>query len=356
MAHHPPIIRSPGPKLNPLRFPPKRIVALVALGVLCSAIVACGSSSSGRAAPGRTKVTVMLDWTPNTNHSGMYLAKEKGWYADAGLDVTFLQPGGNDDVNQIVANGTATFGISASEQLIPARQGGLPLVSIAAILQHNTSSLVALRSSGIRTPGDLAGRRYGAFGGGFEKALISKLVSCGGGNPSTVKYVDVGNADYRNGLTRHHYDFVWVFDGWDVIRMQDIDHMSLSRIPFSAHTSCIPDWYTPIMVTSANEIKAHPATVRAFMSATARGYRSAMAQPDEAAAALLAGAPELDHDLVERSSRYLASRFASDPAKWGIQDPAVWNRFVDFLTKAKIAKPGFDTAAAYTNSFLPKGS
>lgn len=330
-----------------------RAVAGLTVLALSLALVACGSSKPSSSESALTKVTVMLDWTPNTNHSGMYVAKAKGWYADAGLDVKFLQPGGNDDVNQIVANGTATFGVSASEQLVPARQSGLPLVSIAAIIQHNTSSLVALRSSGIKSPADLAGHRYGAYGGGFEKALISKLVSCGGGDPSSVKFIDVGNADYRSGLTRHQYDFVWVFDGWDVIRMVDIDHMALNRISFKDETQCIPDWYTPILVTSTNEIKAHPETVRKFMSATARGYRTAMSNPKDAAAALLKGAPELDRDLVERSARYLASRYASDPAKWGMQDPKVWNRFVAFLTKAKIAKPGFDTTAAFSNAYLP---
>jgi ABC-type nitrate/sulfonate/bicarbonate transport system substrate-binding protein len=315
----------------------------------------CASGSSPSKESERTKVQVMLDWTPNTNHGGMYLAKAEGYYRAAGLDVTFIQPGQGADVNQVVAQGTVDFGVSAAEQLVPARAAGVPVVSIAAIIQHNTSSLISLRSSGITRPRELAGHTYGAFGGTFEKALIDQLVRCDGGDPSRVRFTQVGDADYREGMSRHHYDAVWVFDGWDVIRMADIDHVALNRIPFIDHTSCIPDWYTPILVTSQKLIDHDPALVRRFLAATAHGYRDAMADPSKAADALLAGAPGLDRNLVERSASYLSTRYSSHPQAWGQQDPKVWRTFVRFLEDHRIIKVGFDVSAAFSDAYLPKG-
>ncbi|MBS1848487.1 MAG: ABC transporter substrate-binding protein [Actinobacteria bacterium] len=339
-----------------------RIVGAGVAAVLSVALVAgCAgrhSSTSGTAPKSASpaKVRVMLDWTPNTNHAGMYLAKSAGYYRAAGLEVTFIQPGQNSDPNQAVGSGTVDFGISASEQLIPARAHGVPVVSVAAIIQHNTSSLITLASSAIDRPRDLAGHTYGSYGGGdFEKALVDQLVSCDGGDPSKVRFTQVGDSDYREGLTKRQFDAVWVFDGWDVIRLRDIDHLAIDRMPFSEYQHCIPDWYTPILVTSEKLIAKNPALVKAFMAATARGYRQAMAHPDQAAASLIAQAPGLDSNLVRRSMHYLSTRYAADPAAWGEQDPKVWNRFVDFLEAHHIVAAGFDTKAAYTNRFLTTG-
>ncbi len=324
------------------------IVAVILLGAVAAA---CGGSSGD--AGGLKKVSVMLDWTPNTNHAGMYLARAKGYYRRAGLDVRFLEPGQGADPNQAVGAGTVDFGVSAAEQLVPARAAGVPVVSVAAIIQHNTSSIITLASSGITRPRELAGHTYGAFGGTFEKALVDALVSCDGGDPSKVHFTEVGDADYRQGLTGGHYDAVWVFDGWDVIRLADIDHLHIDRIEFRDYTRCIPDWYTPILVTSEKLIDHDPDLVRRFMHATAHGYRDAMADPDAAAKALLSGAKGLDPDLVQRSADYLSTRYAADPDAWGRQDPKVWARFVGFLEDHHITKPGFDTRAAFTDRFLP---
>lgn len=326
----------------------------VALCLGAALVTGCGGTgrTSGSDAKPR-RIQVMLDWTPNTNHAGLYLAKAEGYYRDAGLDVSFIQPGATSDPNQAVGAGTVDFGVSAAEQLVPARAEGVPVVSIAAIIEHNTSSLVSLASTGIRRPRDLSGHTYGAYGATFEKALIDTLVACDGGDPAKVRFTQVGDSDYRQGLTSGHFDTVWVFDAWDVIRLRDIDGLDLDRISFADHLDCIPDWYTPILVTSEQHITKDPAMVREFMAATAHGYRDAMAQPDKAAKALLAGADGLDADLVHRSMAYLSTRYTSDPARWGRQDDAVWTRFVDFLERHDIVGDGFDVDAAFTNRFLP---
>lgn len=329
----------------------KLAIVLVALALAVG--VACSSSGDKAADRSKlTKVSVMLDWTPNTNHAGMYLAKSMGLYKQAGLDVHFLQPGEGGDVAQAVATGSVDFGVSAAEQVVPARQAGIPVVSIAAIIQHNTSALVSLKDRGITRPRDLQGRTYGGFGGGFEKALIDELVRCDGGDPSKVKFVNVGDVDYRQGMQRKQYDVVWVFDGWDVIKIDQIDGTRLNRIAFADHLSCIPDWYTPVLITGEKQISQERDVVVRFLAATRKGYQQAMAHPDKAAESLIGQVPELDPALVQASAKFLATRYAAKPEEWGVQDPATWTRFVDFLTKHKIVKPGFDVSAAYDTTLL----
>jgi ABC-type nitrate/sulfonate/bicarbonate transport system substrate-binding protein len=297
---------------------------------------------------------MMLDWTPNTNHLGIYVAKQQGWYEDAGLDVEIVEPG-TAGAMALVAEGQADFGISVQESIIPARHQDVPIVAIAAIVQHNTSSLMSLAEDEIEEPGDLAGKAYGGFGGALETALIEKLTECGGGDPSAVEITEVGNVDYLVGMDRDQYDFVWIFDGWDGIRAEEIEGADVNFLRFIDYTDCIPDWYTPMLVTSEAMIEDNPEAVRAFTEATARGYEFAMENPDEAADALLEAAPELDEQLVRSSAEYLSTRFVDEGRQWGLQDEEIWTEFVDFLVEAGLIDDTIDVPSAYTNEFLPEG-
>lgn len=328
------------------------LVCLVLLGA-CSASQpaddAVGTSAETGTAADRD-VTVMLDWTPNTNHAGLYLAATNGWYDEAGLDVEIIQPGEQGGLPAL-ASGDADFAVSVQEELTPARAQGAPVVSVAAVIASNTSSLLAPADEGIARPRDLEGLRYGGFGGQLETELVSTLVACDGGDPDTVEFVEVGNVDYRAGFERDFYDFVWVFDGWDGIRLRQAG-VDVTTLPFADHFDCIPDWYTPLLATSEQLIDADPDLVRDFMAATARGYDAAGEDPGAAADALLEAAPELDEALVRDSAEYLAGRFAPD-GPWGEQDAAVWEAFTAFLRQAEVLEGEFVVADAFTNEFLP---
>ncbi|MCB0962927.1 MAG: ABC transporter substrate-binding protein, partial [Acidimicrobiales bacterium] len=142
--------------------PTVRRLALGLVAVLALAVpAACSSDGTESASGGELRrFTVVLDWTPNTNHAGMYLAQAEGWYADAGLDVQFVEPGETSSL-QALAAGRADVAVSVAEELLPARAEGLPVRSIAAVIEHNTSSLVSLASNDITEPADLEGATYG---------------------------------------------------------------------------------------------------------------------------------------------------------------------------------------------------
>ena len=326
----------------------RRILVLITLALV---LAGCGSGSDNPGA-GRRSVTVVLDWTPNTNHSGVYLAKQKGLYDRAGLDVSIVEPDQAGGVAQLVA-GNATFAFSYAEQVLPAREQGTPVVSIATVLTTNTSSLVSPADRGIRRPRDLAGKTYGTFGGAIEEPLVKELVRCDGGDPNAVKFVDVGNADYNVGFRKHEYDAVWVFDGWDVIRLRDIAKTAVTTIPFRDHLDCIPDWYTPVLVTTEKTLADDPGLVKAFLAATATGYEMAAADPAAAAAALIDAVPESDRDLVNASARFLAPFYLDAKGNWGHQNPAVWERFDAFLRRARILTKPSPVDSAFTNDDLP---
>jgi ABC-type nitrate/sulfonate/bicarbonate transport system substrate-binding protein len=325
--------------------------------VISALVIGCSSdsddSASEREPSAAEPVTLVLDWTPNTNHAGIYVAQAEGYYADAGLDVEIIQPGESGSLPAL-GSGQAEFAVTVQEQLIPARAEDVPAVAVAAVLQHNTSSLVALGDEGIDAPADLVGKRYGGFGGQLETELVQSLVECDGGDPAGVEFVEVGNVDYRVGLEEDFYDFVWIFDGWDGIRLGEVEGVDVTTLPFRDYEDCIPDWYTPMLATTEQLVADDPDTVAAFVEATARGYEYAIDHPDEAAAILLEAAPELDADLVEASMAYLADQFAADAPQWGWQEERVWVDFEAFLRRSGLVTEQIDVAEAYTNEFLPE--
>jgi len=335
-----------------MKFP--GLLLLAVLTAIPLIVIACGDDDDNDGGNGGNleRVTLMLNWTPNTQHNGIYAAVEKGFYRDAGLDVQIVEPAAGG-VEQVVATGSADFGISIQEAVIPARAEGLPVVSIGTIIQHNDSSLMMLATENVSRPRDLEGKTYGGFGGALETALIRQLVECDGGDADRVKFVEVGNVDYLVGMDQGYYDFVWVFESWDVIRAKEIEKREVASILFKDYLDCIPDWYTPLFITSEDMIANRPETVRKFMEATSRGYDFAIENPKEAGEALLKAAPELDRNLVEQSSEYMAERFVDAGRQWGLQDLEIWEEFEQFLREAGLTRTEVNAEEAFTNDFLP---
>lgn len=329
-----------------------RTAAVVLVAVAALGLMACSvrkDEPAGRLTP----VTLMLNWTPNNHHAGIYAALQNGWYKEAGIDLKIVEPA-SAGADQVVASGGADFGISQAESLLPARAAGAPVVSIATLLPHNDSSFFALTSSGIKRPKDFEGKTYGGYGGPLETELLSTLVKCDGGDPKKVKQVEVGNIDYLPGMEQKRFDFVWVFEGWDVLRSREVEHKDVTSVKFSDWEKCVPDWYTPVIITSEKTIKERPDLVRKFLKATARGYDLAIEKPDEAAALLLKSAPELDKGLVTASAKYHAPKYAAKGKAWGVQDAKVWTDFAAFLRKSGLLEKDVPASAAFTNDFLPK--
>ncbi len=328
----------------------KARVARIATFIAASLLAVSGCSSNETPHAKLRQVTLVLDWTPNTNHSGFYLAQAQGDYAREGLRVNIVEPGTDVGLAQVAA-GSAQFAVTYAEAILPARAENQAVVSIATILAHNTSSIVVPADRGVTRPAELAGHRYGSYGGPLELALVRRLIECDGGDPTKLRNVDIGNTDFRLGLQRNDYDAVWIFDGWDGVRLETIDGVKLVR--FALFGSCIPDWYTPILATSNALITSDSDLVARFVRATQAGFRTASRDPDAAAEALLTAVPELDPALVKVSAQVLADKYTDAVAKqpWGHQDLKVWSKFYEFLRAQKILEKDVDVNQVFTNQF-----
>ncbi len=298
-----------------------------------------------------TKIKVALDWTPNTNHTGLYAAKELGYYEEEGLDVEIVQPGAAG-ADTMVTSGEAAFGISAQEALTLARLQDVPLVSIAAIIQHNTSGFAAPKDRKIKTPKDFEGKTYGGWGSPAEEAAMKAIMDPEGGDVKKVKLVNIGEADFFTAVKRD-IDFAWIFYAWTGIeaelRGEPVDMLYLKDYAPQL------DYYTPVLTTSEKEIAGHPELVKAFLAATAKGYQYAIDKPEEAAAILSKAVPDLDPKLVLASQKWLSPKYKDDAARWGEQKAEVWQNYADWMYGLKLLDKPLDAASAFTNDYLPQG-
>ncbi len=296
-------------------------------------------------------VRIALDWTPNTNHSGIFAAEALGYFAEEGLEVEVLEPSPVLSL-QLVASGRADFGISSQEYVVMARAENTPIVSVATLFPHNTSGFAALQSLGISSPADFAGRRYGGWGSDLEAVMIETVMRDVGADPSTVEILGMGTLDFATAAQADLADFFWIYYGWEGLYAEQLG-LSFSYLPL-AELDPVLDYYTPIIASSEEFLSRAPDVARRFLRALGRGYVFAAASPDEAAELLLRRAPELDRALVVASQRWLAGQSETSLGAWGRQRAEVWQRFADWAQEHGLVRNAVDANAAFTNGFLPE--
>ncbi|MBN8199253.1 ABC transporter substrate-binding protein [Bacillus sp. NTK034] len=296
------------------------------------------------------KVTVVLDWTPNTNHTGLYAAKDKGYFKEEGLDVEIIMPG-EAGADQLTASGKADFGVSYQESITEARVQGVPLVSIAAVIQHNTSGFASPAEKNIKSPKDFEGKTYGGWGAPVEKSVIDSLMKKENANVDNVSIVNMGDADFFTAVKRD-IDFAWIYYGWTGVEAE-LRGEKINMVYLTDYSEKL-DYYTPVLATSEKMIADDPDTVKAFVKAASRGYEFAIDQPGEAADILLKNAPDLDSELVKKSQEWLSPRYQDDAPRWGEQKLAVWENYADWMHDNGLLDKELDAGKAFTNDFLPE--
>ncbi|MBW5444636.1 ABC transporter substrate-binding protein [Cohnella sp. CFH 77786] len=309
------------------------------------------ASAPAESAKPLTEVKVVLDWTPNTNHTGLYVARDKGFWEKRGLKVEIVQPP-ETGASQTVASGAAEFGVGYQEDLTLGRENGVPLVSLAAIIQHNTSGFASPVSKNIKSPKDFEGKTYGGWGSPVEQAVIETLMKDQGADPSKVKIVNIGTADYFTAVKRD-IDFAWIYYAWTGVEATDVRKEPLNIVWMKDFDKRL-DYYTPLLMTSEKMIQGKPDVVRAFVEGAAEGYKYAIDHPDDAAEVLIKAVPELNADLVRASQKWLSPRYQDDAPRWGEQKKEVWEGYADWMTSHGIMKKKLDFDAMFTNEFLPK--
>ena len=330
----------------------KRIISVIAASVLVAGLLS-GCSSNQTGTKQLKKVTVILDWVPNTNHTGLYVAKDKGYYAAEGLDVDIIQPSAGDTAS-LIAAGKGQFGISYQEEVTMARtaENPLPVKAIAAIIQHNTSGFAAPVSKNIKSPKDFEGKVYGGWGSPSEPAILKAVMEKDGGDFSKLRIVDMGTEDFFAATTKGGIDFEWIFYGWTGIQAK-LQNFPINYIPVAKLDPDL-DYYTPVIIASDSLLKNDPELAKAFMRATSKGYQYAMSNPVDAAKILVKYNPEIDISLAKASQEYLKDQYQADAGRWGEMKKSVWDNYTRFLLGNKLISKNLDSSEAFTNEYLPQ--
>ncbi len=325
------------------------------LSLLIVLLTACNANDSEQgkeeksADKARKEVSVVLDWTPNTNHTGLYVAKEKGYFEEQGLDVDIKMPG-EAGADQLVASGKADFGVSYQEGITEARVQDIPIVSIAAVIQHNTSGFASPKEKDITEPKDFEGKTYGGWGAPLEKAVISSLMKQDDADVEKVDIVNMGDTDFFTAVERD-IDFAWIFYGWTGIEAE-LRNEEINMVYLTDYTEKL-DYYTPVLATNETMIEEDPDTIKQFLAAVTKGYELAIENPDEAAEILIQAEPDLDADLVKASQKWLADKYQDDAARWGEQKLEVWENYSTWMYDNDLLDKPLDSEKAFTNEFLP---
>ncbi len=319
-------------------------------------LTACGGTGKQAAntnASDLKKVTFVLDWTPNTNHTGLYVAEEKGYFKAEGLEVEIVQPP-EDGAAVLVASGKAQFGMSFQDSMAPALAGenALPITAVAAVIQHNTSGIISRKGEGLASPKGMEGKKYATWDIPVEKAMVKDVVESDGGEFSKVQLIPSTVTDEVSALKSKSVDAIWIFYAWAGIKME-VEGLDTDYFAFADLNPAF-DYYTPVIIAGNEFLKQDPETAKAFLRAVSKGYEDAEKDPEGAARILLKAAPELDEKLVMESQKYLADKYQADVETWGYIDPQRWNKFYGWLNENGLSSPEIPENAGFSNDYLPQ--
>ena len=297
-------------------------------------------------------VSVVLDWFPWSNHAGLYIAKDRGYFAAEGLDVNIHAPADAATVLQTVAAGRDHFGINYQTGVLIARQEGVPVVSIAALVQHPLNSVMALKDSGIAEPKDLAGKTIGWPAIPDNEPLLDTMLKSQGKSLDDVKLVNVG-FDLVPALIGKKVDAIvgayWVHESISAVNQG----FPVNIMRMEQHG--VPDFYELVLVTNEDMIAKNPELVRRFVRAVSRGYKDAIADPQDAVQLLKRVRPEVDLAIESPGVELLAPLWESEQGIFGWQEEERWVEFAHWLQANGLLSGTGDPRAAFDNSFIAAG-
>ena len=332
----------------------KKLLSVLLVCVLVLSLAAC-SKSADNSDSGRTDITLCLDWTPNTNHTGFYVALEKGYYEEAGLNVTIVQPPENGAV-QACAAGQAQFAIDAQDTLAPAFTSDTPLdvTAVAALIQHNTSGIISKKGEGMDRPSGITGKTYLTWDSPTEKAIMENVVNGDGGDWDKVTLIPNTVTEEAQDVNNNPDHAIWVFYAWGGInaKVNNID----TDFFFFKDINPTFDYYTPVIIANNEFLNTNPDAAKKFLEATGKGYEYAVANPEEAAQILIngdeTGSLTGSEQLVTESQKYLANQYIADAQKWGYIDPARWDGFYAWLYEEGLVEKELPAGTGFSNDYL----
>lgn len=310
-----------------------------------------GETAGGKSETPSKKVSIVLDWTPNTNHTGLFVAKELGYFKDEGLEnVEIVQPP-EGSTTALIGAGGAQFGISFQDTLAKsfASETPVPVTAVAGIIQHNTSGIISLKSKGIDTPKKLEDNKYATWDDEIEKAILKKIITDDGGDYGKVKMIPNTVTDVVTAL-QTDIDAVWVYYAWDGVATK-LAGLETNFLNFADYGKEL-DYYSPVIIANNDYLKNNPEEARKVLRAIRKGYEYAISNPEEAARILVKNAPELKMELAVESQKWLADKYKADAPEWGMIDQNRWDGFYRWLFENNLISREIPQGTGFSNDYL----
>jgi NitT/TauT family transport system substrate-binding protein/putative hydroxymethylpyrimidine transport system substrate-binding protein len=285
----------------------RRAVALLAAALLLAGVAGCGGSG---AEPGVPKgATLVLDFTPNAVHTGIYAARAEGFYADAGIDLQIQAPGESTDAPKLLAAGRTDFAILDITDLAIADQKGLELVGLMPIVQAPLAAVLARRDGPVKRPREMDGHTVGVTGLPSDTAVVRSEVAGDGGDPDGVDEVTIG----FNAVASLAAGKVDAATGFWNAEAVEAERKGIPLRVFKVDEYGAPHYPELILTTTRKEMEAEPAMVEDMVAATGRGYNFTEAEPQRALTDLLAANKSLERADQEAQLKVLLPELKPEP-------------------------------------------
>ncbi len=319
----------------------RRAVALLAAALALAGIVGCGGSGAEPGAP--EGASLVLDFTPNAVHSGIYAALAEGFYEDEGVDLTVRPPGESTDAPKLLAAGRTDFAILDITDLAIAREKGLPLVGVMPIVQAPLAAILARSDRGIASPRDLEGKTVGVTGLPSDEAVVDSEVRSDGGDPAKVDELTIGfNA--VTSLAAGKVDAATGFWNAEGVALQE--HGTPIHT-FKVNEFGAPDYPELILTTTEAVAKEHSDLVTAMVAATRQGYEFTEAHPQQALGDLVAADPSLERADQQAQLKVLLPDLKPKPFdETVLREWSVWARQHGLLHEQVDVGATFDQTAS----------
>ncbi len=322
--------------------------------VLALCLAACGSKQNVITAPSAKRFTVMLDWFPNADHAPLYAAIAHGDFRAVGLNVQPIVPAETAEPLKLLAAGKVDMAISYEPQLLLARDQGLKLVSIAALVQRPLTSIIALPQGHVSDVASLAGKTVGTAGIPYQKVELQSALRHAGVSPSSVKEVNVGFDLVPAMLSGKVAATLGGYWNYEAIQLR-LMHEDPLVIPIDQ--AGVPSYDELVLVVREGEARSDGQDLRAFLRALTRGEREVRADPRAAAALLLKANPSLEAKLqlesIKQTLPATQPAHAGDPYGW--QEPSAWASFAEWMYTQGLLRHNPDAGGLppFTNEYLP---
>ena len=327
----------------------KLLVALVCAAAL--AVAGCGEKEDVLQPSGSKQLELMLDYFPNADHAGIYAAQTGGDFKEAGLDVKIRQPPDPAAPIKQVAAGRVDLAISYEPEVLRARDQGLRVVSVAALVQKPLTSIISLPKAKISKPADLKGKTVGTAGIDYQDAYLRAILSEAAVDPGSVKVRNVGfgfSAALITGKIDAALGAFWNYEG-EELRLRG-KRPRIIRIEKAG----VPTYNELVLVANESALERDRDKIRAFIGAISRGTRDLRRDPGKAIDGLLEANPDLDPKLQRASVDVTLPLFFPPAGKpFGWQDPAQWDEFSAWMKENHLLDNPPDPAASYDNDLLP---